>query len=150
MFNTSHSPSPNGSSERCGAPLLSGITMRERASPKLIIARWRFACTVIRIFISEPMAANLLASIPAEGGQFDFLFWGAVQNGSWGTLDHNANAVAEGGYQARLQPGSPWIRGRWFRGSGDNDKNRPQACRVLPIVSDAAPLRPYSVLQPDE
>lgn len=65
---------------------------------------------------------NLLASIPAEGGQFDFLFWGAVQNGSWGSLDHNANAVGvEGGYQARLQPGSPWIRAGWFRGSGDDN-----------------------------
>jgi hypothetical protein len=65
---------------------------------------------------------NLIASIPAKGGQFDFLFWGALQNGSWGTLAHNANAVAvEGGYQPRLHPGTPWIRTGWFRGSGDNN-----------------------------
>jgi hypothetical protein len=65
---------------------------------------------------------DLLASIPAGAGQFDFLFWGAVQNGGWGALEHNANAVAvEGGYQLRQLPRSPWIRGGWFRGSGDND-----------------------------
>jgi hypothetical protein len=65
---------------------------------------------------------NLLAAIPAGPGQFDFLLWGAVQNGSWGKLAHRANAVAlEGGYQLGRRPKSLWLRGGWFRGSGDNN-----------------------------
>jgi Alginate export len=64
----------------------------------------------------------LLASIPAGTGQFDLLFWGALQNGSWGALEHTANAAAvEGGYQFRDQSRAPWIRAGWFRGSGDNN-----------------------------
>ncbi len=64
---------------------------------------------------------DLLAAIPAGPGQFDFLFWGALQNGSWGKLSHSANAVAlEGGYQMGRRPESPWLRGGWFRGSGDD------------------------------
>ncbi len=65
---------------------------------------------------------DLLAAIPAGPGQLDFLFWGALQNGSWGRLSHSANAVAlEGGYQMGRKPQSPWLRGGWFRGSGDNN-----------------------------
>lgn len=65
--------------------------------------------------------ADLLAAIPSGPGQFDFLFWGALQNGSWGALGHSANAVAvEGGYQMSKTPTSPWLRGGWFRSSGDN------------------------------
>jgi len=65
---------------------------------------------------------NLLASIPGGAGQFDFLFWAVLQNGSWGALEQNANAAAvEGGYQFRQQPRAPWIRAGWFRGSGDSN-----------------------------
>ena len=64
---------------------------------------------------------DLLASIPAGVGQFDFLFWGVLQNGSWGTLEHRAGAAAvEGGYQFPQQSRALWIRAGWFRGSGDN------------------------------
>jgi Alginate export len=65
---------------------------------------------------------DLLASIPAGAGQFDFLLWGVLQNGSWGALEHKANAAAvEGGYQFRVQSRAPWIRAGWFRGSGDSN-----------------------------
>ena len=65
---------------------------------------------------------NVLAAIPAGPGQFDFLFWGALQNGSWGSLGHSANAVAvEGGYQLGHVATTPWLRGGWFRSSGDNN-----------------------------
>jgi len=37
---------------------------------------------------------DMLATVPAGPGRFDFLFWGALQNGSWGALHHSANAVA--------------------------------------------------------
>ena len=65
---------------------------------------------------------DLLAAIPAGPGQFDFLFWGALQKGSWGALGHSADAAAvEGGYQLIHVPTSPWLRGGWFRSSGDSN-----------------------------
>ncbi len=65
---------------------------------------------------------DLLAAIPAGPGQFDFLFWGAAQNGQWGAESHSANAVAlEGGYKMGKQSDAPWLRGGWFRSSGDDN-----------------------------
>ncbi|MGC2327039.1 MAG: alginate export family protein [Candidatus Sulfotelmatobacter sp.] len=66
--------------------------------------------------------ADMIAAIPAGPGQFDFLFWGALQNGSWGELGHSADAAAvEGGYQLTKLATVPWLRGGWFRSSGDNN-----------------------------
>jgi hypothetical protein len=65
---------------------------------------------------------DIAAAFPAGPGNFDFLFWVAGQNGSWGTLDHSANGeAAEGGYQLTKVATSPWLRAGWWRGSGDND-----------------------------
>jgi hypothetical protein len=65
---------------------------------------------------------DLLASIPAGPGQFDLLFWGAGQDGSWGSQSHKAGAAAvEGGYQLSKAPTAPWLRGGWFRSTGDNN-----------------------------
>lgn len=65
---------------------------------------------------------DLLATLPAGPGQFDFLFWGAGQNGSWGLQDHKSGALAtEGGYQLAKMPTAPWLRGGWFRSTGDNN-----------------------------
>ncbi len=65
---------------------------------------------------------NLIAAFPAGPGNFDFLFWGAIQNGSWGQLSHDAEAVAvEGGYQWAKVVSSPWLRAGAFLGTGDNN-----------------------------
>ncbi|HEY2467352.1 MAG TPA: alginate export family protein [Terracidiphilus sp.] len=65
---------------------------------------------------------DLLASIPAGPGKFDILFWGAIQNGKWGSLGHSANAAAlEAGYQFGKGSAAPWLRGGWFRSSGDSN-----------------------------
>lgn len=51
----------------------------------------------------------------------DLLVWGAAQFGRWGALDHRAAAFAlELGHQF---PGAwkPWLRGGFFRSSGDGD-----------------------------
>jgi len=65
---------------------------------------------------------NFLATFPAGPGNADFLFWGALQNGSWGTQGHSANAATvEGGYQLRKAKTAPWVRGGWFRSSGDDN-----------------------------
>ena len=66
--------------------------------------------------------ADMIAAVPAGAGQFDFLFWGALQNGRWGELGHSADAAAvEGGYQLTRVATAPWLRGGWFRSSGDNN-----------------------------
>lgn len=66
--------------------------------------------------------ADLIAAIPAKRGQFDFLFWGALQNGSWGFQAHRAGAAAlESGYRFGRQPAVPWLRWGWFRSTGDNN-----------------------------
>lgn len=65
---------------------------------------------------------DFLASVPVASGNFDFLAWGALQNGSWGALDHSADAAAaEAGYQFTRAATAPWLRAGWFRGSGDNN-----------------------------
>ena len=65
---------------------------------------------------------DLIADIPAGPGEFDFLFWGAVQDGRWGSLSHSAGAAAlEGGYRMGRQAATPWLRGGWFRSTGDNN-----------------------------
>ena len=59
-----------------------------------------------------------------KSGIFDMLFWGAIQDGEWGALDHRAWAMAaEGGFQFTKFPWKPWIRGGYFMSSGDSDPN---------------------------
>lgn len=51
----------------------------------------------------------------------DLLLWGAAQYGRWGLLDHHAGAFAlEFGHQF---PGAwqPWLRGGFFRSTGDGE-----------------------------
>jgi hypothetical protein len=65
---------------------------------------------------------NLITAIPVGPGSFDLLFWGAIQNGQWGALSHSANAAAvEGGYRLGKINTAPWLRGGWFRSSGDSN-----------------------------
>ena len=57
-------------------------------------------------------------------GKFDVLFWGVLQTGKWGVLDHRAGAgVAEAGYQPPMNLLKPWIRVGYSYGSGDRDPN---------------------------
>jgi hypothetical protein len=67
------------------------------------------------------MGGNYIGAIKAGRGTVDLLFWGAGQFGQWGTLDHRAGAIAaEGGYQPNNKL-KCWIRGGYFRSSGDGD-----------------------------
>jgi TorA maturation chaperone TorD len=65
----------------------------------------------------------------------DLLIWGAAQFGRWGALNHQAGAIAaEIGHQF---PGrwKPWLRGGFFRSSGDgnpNDNEHSTFFQVLP------------------
>ena len=93
---------------------------------------------------------DLLAAVPAGPGQFDFLFWGALQNGSWGKLGHEANAVAvEGGYQLTHLATNPWLRGGWSRSSGDDnstDSTHKTFFQMLPTPRIYARLPFYNLM----
>lgn len=61
-----------------------------------------------------------LFNIP--GGILDILFWGAIQEGEWGELNHKAWAgTFELGYQLKDVPMSPWIRAGYCVASGDKN-----------------------------
>ncbi|QQS48274.1 MAG: alginate export family protein [Acidobacteriota bacterium] len=67
------------------------------------------------------LGGHYITTFDAGAGKADLLIWGAGQFGSWGALDHSAGAVAlEAGYQFKA-PAQPWIRGGYFRSSGDGD-----------------------------
>jgi hypothetical protein len=54
-------------------------------------------------------------------GDFDFLAWGALQTGSWGTLTQRAGAfVGEAGWQAPVRV-KPWVSVGYSYGSGDGN-----------------------------
>lgn len=55
----------------------------------------------------------------------DFLFWGVLQNGSWGRLAQRSGALAvEAGCQPSILPAlRPWLRGGLDYGSGDGNPN---------------------------
>lgn len=67
---------------------------------------------------------DLVAAIPAGKTTVDFVLWGAGQSGHWGVLDHSAGAVAvEGGVKLSSVTSTPWLRGGYFRSTGDNNPN---------------------------
>ena len=67
---------------------------------------------------------NYLHVFPSAAGKFDVLFWGVLQTGRWGTLDHRAGAAAvEAGYQPPARVLRPWFRAGYSFGSGDGNPN---------------------------
>lgn len=56
-----------------------------------------------------------------HSGKFDFLVWGVLQTGSWGSLTQRASAfVGEAGWQLPVA-WKPWISGGYSFGSGDGN-----------------------------
>jgi hypothetical protein len=66
---------------------------------------------------------HILQILPTATGPIDLLFWGALQNGTWGTQPHRAGAyAAEAGWQPAVLPVvKPWIRAGYDFGSGDDN-----------------------------
>ncbi len=59
-----------------------------------------------------------------RAGKFDFLLWGALQNGSWGSQSQHAGAfVGEAGWQLPVRMLKPWVSAGYSYGSGDGDPN---------------------------
>ncbi len=80
---------------------------------------------------------HYLRALETKAGAFDFLFWGALQGGSWGTLAQRAAAfAAEAGWQPPiLGRVKPWLRGGYDYGSGDgnpSDKTHGTFFQLLP------------------
>ena len=66
--------------------------------------------------------ANAAAALPLGKSTVDLLFWGVLQDGQWGLLNHRAGAVvAEGGIRADAVPTKPWLRGGYLRSTGDHN-----------------------------
>ena len=93
---------------------------------------------------------SLIATAPAGPGSFDFLFWGALQDGKWGALSDGAGAAAlEGGYRATKVLTSPWLRGGWLRATGDDnptDNKQNTFFQVLPTPRVYARLPFYNFM----
>jgi hypothetical protein len=66
---------------------------------------------------------HYLHTTDTSSGPVDLMFWGMLQTGQWGQIDHRAGSVAiEGGWQPNILPSlKPWIRAGYFYGSGDKD-----------------------------
>jgi hypothetical protein len=59
-----------------------------------------------------------------NSGKFDFLVWGALQTGSWGSLAQHAGAfVGEAGWQPPVKWLKPWVSAGYSYGSGDGNPN---------------------------
>lgn len=67
------------------------------------------------------LGGHYIAAAKAGKGKVDVLFWGATQFGDFGRLSHRAGAAAaEAGYGFATK-WKPWIRGGYFRSSGDDN-----------------------------
>ncbi|HXG18138.1 MAG TPA: alginate export family protein [Methylomirabilota bacterium] len=63
-----------------------------------------------------------ISTWPTSVGLIDLLAWGALQQGQWGKLDHDAWAWdLEAGWQPGMLPWKPWFRIGYGRSSGDDD-----------------------------
>jgi len=93
---------------------------------------------------------DLIATQPAGPGVFDFVFWGALQNGAWGELGDEAGAAAlEGGYRFTKVATQPWFRGGWWRSSGDDnpsDNTNHTFFQILPTPRVYARLPFYNLM----
>lgn len=63
---------------------------------------------------------SVITAIPARKNTADLLFWGVLQNGSWGVQDQRSGGFAvEGGFRWTGVKSQPWIRGGALRTTGD-------------------------------
>jgi len=87
-------------------------------------------------------------------GQFDFLFWGALQNGSWGNLTQQAGAfVGEAGWQPGIHFLNPWFRAGYSYGGGDsnpNDGRHATFFQVLPTPRPYARFPFYNMMNNED
>jgi len=73
----------------------------------------------------DTYGGHSLHAVATGAGTVDFLGWGAVQTGKWGTQPHRAWGFdVEGGFQPKILPKlKPWVRAGFREGSGDSNPN---------------------------
>lgn len=64
------------------------------------------------------IGAHYLRVMPVRTGKIDMMFWGVVQGGTWGALDHRVGALAA---EVGWHRGAVSVRGGVYSGSGDDD-----------------------------
>ena len=70
----------------------------------------------------ESYGADVIAAVPVGKNTVDLLFWGVLQNGTWGLLSQRSGGyAAEGGYRWTSVRTQPWLRGGALRTTGDNN-----------------------------
>ena len=87
-------------------------------------------------------------------GEWDFLLWGALQNGSWGVLSQRSGAfVLEGGWQPGHRVLNPWFRAGYSFGSGDSspaDGTHGSFFQVLPTPRPYARFPFYNMMNNED
>ncbi len=87
-------------------------------------------------------------------GALDLLFWGALQNGSWGFLaQRSGSAVVEAGWQPVVHVLNPWFRVGYSFGSGDknpNDSTHGTFFQVLPTPRPYARFPFYNMMNNED
>lgn len=89
-----------------------------------------------------------------NSGKFDFLVWGALQTGSWGSLDQRAGSfVGEAGWQPPVKMLQPWVSAGYSYGSGDgnpNDSRHGTFFQVLPTPRQYARFPFYNMMNNED
>ena len=103
----------------------------------------------------ETFGGHSVHAVETEAGTLDFLIWGAVQTGRWGTQRQRAGSVdVEGGFQPRvLAKVKPWIRGGYTYGSGDgnpNDSTHGTFFQLLPTPRPFARFPFYNMMNTED
>ena len=97
---------------------------------------------------------HYLHAFKGTAGTFDVLFWGVLQGGRWGSLDHRAGAVdVEVGYQPNERVLKPWIRAGYSYGSGDdnpNDNRHNTFFQILPTPRIYARMPFYNMMNNED
>lgn len=92
------------------------------------------------------LGGHYLRTIPFAASTMDVLFWGALQDGTWGALDHEAHA---GAVEAGWHRGGVSLRAGAFAGSGDGNPGDGQHgtfFQVLPTPRVYARLPFYNAM----
>jgi hypothetical protein len=111
--------------------------------------------TAARADVAVTTAGGVLLGAYRVGpGEVDVFAWTALQTGDWYGQDHGASALAlEAGYQWTHRPWRPWVRGGYFRASGDEnaaDEAHGTFFPMLPTVRRFSQTTVYSTMNLNE
>ena len=97
---------------------------------------------------------HYMHAFKSSAGTFDVLFWGVLQGGRWGALEHRAGAAdVEIGYQPNERVLKPWIRAGYTYGSGDgnpNDNRHNTFFQILPTPRIYARMPFYNMMNNED